>query len=97
MRINAGENVTPPDRVTMTLRLINASRFIGVMVTGAGKQATLAKVMTQPRPAPLDTIEAFPILGVKPIGGVLRWYLDQDACPPSPSSSTPAPPATPTP
>jgi 6-phosphogluconolactonase len=81
VRINAGENVTPPDRVTMTLRLINASRFIGVMVTGAGKKTTLAKVLSQPRPASPETIEEMPILGIKPIGGVLRWYLDQDACP----------------
>lgn len=44
VRINSGPTVTPPDRVTMTLPLINASRFIAVLVTGAGKRETLAKV-----------------------------------------------------
>ncbi|MGE3109279.1 MAG: 6-phosphogluconolactonase [Phycisphaerales bacterium] len=85
VRINAGANVTPPDRVTMTLRLINASRFIGVMVTGASKRATLARVMTQQRPATADVIEQYPILGIRPIGGVQRWYLDAEACPPVPA------------
>ncbi len=81
VRINAGQNVTPPDRVTMTLRLINASRFIGVMATGANKRATITQILSQPRPATPDVVQAFPILGVKPIGGTLRWYLDQEACP----------------
>lgn len=44
VRINAGPTVTPPDRVTMTLPIINASRFIAVLVTGAGKRETLARV-----------------------------------------------------
>jgi len=81
VRINAGENVTPPDRVTMTLHLINASRFIGVMVTGKGKRGTIEKLVATPRPVTPDVIEELPILGLSPLGGTQRWYLDADACP----------------
>jgi 6-phosphogluconolactonase len=91
VRINAGEGVTPPDRITMTFRLINASRFIAVMVTGASKRPVIAQVTeTWKRlraaglPAPsADEIGALPILGLAPAGGELRWYLDLEACPPT--------------
>jgi len=93
--INSGPTVTPPDRVTMTLRLINASRFLGVMVTGARKRPTLNTISAAAKEAglvnpgsatdfaparPRDLVEEFPILGVRPLGGELRWYLDYDAC-----------------
>ncbi len=79
VRINAGPSVTPPDRVTMTLPLINASRFIGVLVTGKGKRQTLAAIERR-RDEPRAE-EELPILGVRPLGGELRWYLDFGACP----------------
>ena len=78
VRINSGPTVTPPDRVTMMLPLINASRFIGILATGKGKAATLRKVAARvgDSSAPAD----LPILGVRPLGGELRWYLDYEAC-----------------
>ncbi|HVU64116.1 MAG TPA: 6-phosphogluconolactonase [Phycisphaerales bacterium] len=79
VRINAGPTVTPPDRVTMMLPLINASRFIAVMVTGKGKRPMVSTVASRAGDpgAPAD----LPILGVRPVGGELRWYLDYAACP----------------
>ncbi len=79
---NSGEGVTPPPRITMTLSFLNASRFIAVLVTGASKRPTLARVAGvyagDPSTAPaLD----LPILGVRPRAGELRWYLDREACP----------------
>jgi 6-phosphogluconolactonase len=74
--INAGPTVTPPDRVTMTFELINASRFVGIMVTGEKKRPAIARVA-----AATDTVEDIPVLGVRPVGGELRWYLDAAACP----------------
>ena len=81
--VNRGSTVTPPDRVTMTYPLINSSRFIAVLITGEAKRDAVARVSA--RVAPPDEL---PILGVRPIGmgeddaaGVLRWYLDHDACP----------------
>ncbi|MFN0132563.1 MAG: 6-phosphogluconolactonase [Phycisphaerales bacterium] len=74
--VNAGPSVTPPDRVTMTLEFINAARFVAVLVSGAGKREMVARVVAR-----RDTVEDLPILGVSPVGGELRWYLDQAACP----------------
>lgn len=96
VRINAGPTVTPPDRVTMTFPLINASRFIVALVTGEGKRETITKVaeayaaepgaatraVAASRPLNLD----LPILNVRPLSadsraGELRWCLDHAACP----------------
>jgi 6-phosphogluconolactonase len=74
--MNSGPTVTPPDRVTMTLRLLNASRFIGVLVTGERKRAAIARVA-----AGEGSAEELPIRGVRPLAGELRWYLDRAACP----------------
>jgi 6-phosphogluconolactonase len=74
--INDGPGVTPPARVTMTFDLINASRFIAVMVTGAKKREAIARVASG-----RESVESLPILGVRPAGGELRWYLDREACP----------------
>lgn len=85
--INAGAQVTPPDRVTMMLPLINASRFIAVLVTGKGKRATIervAKAAAAGGQRDVRVMEELPILGVRPLGGELRWYLDYDACPGAP-------------
>lgn len=76
VRLNAGPSVTPPERVTMTLTMLNASRFVGVMVTGSGKRAAIARVAGREGDA-----ADLPILGVCPRAGELRWYLDYDACP----------------
>ncbi|MBC7834906.1 MAG: 6-phosphogluconolactonase [Phycisphaerales bacterium] len=74
--INAGPAVTPPDRVTMTYRLLNASRFVAIMVTGSGKREMLARVASG-----RGTPEELPVLGIKPPrtpAGELRWYLDHE-------------------
>jgi len=78
--INAGHAVTPPDRVTMTFDLLNASRFIAVMVTGEKKRQRIAAVSAA-APTPAPPVQEMPILGVHPLGGELRWYLDAAACP----------------
>lgn len=96
---NTGPTVTPPDRVTMTFRLLNASRFVALLVTGSGKKQTVARVadaaarsgatrvgpggvIVGPMPEP-SAVAELPVLGVRPVAGVLRWYMDHDACPPS--------------
>lgn len=80
--INAGPTVTPPDRVTMTYRLINASRFIAVMVTGAKKRDMVERIAAASAAGGGgEDYRELPILGVRPVGGELRWYLDHAACP----------------
>lgn len=74
--INAGTTVTPPDRVTLTYKAINAARFVAVLVTGQRKRAMIQRLGFGGDSADL------PILGVRPVGdGELRWYLDRAACP----------------
>jgi 6-phosphogluconolactonase len=79
--INTGPNVTPPDRVTMTYPILNSARFAAVLVTGKGKRETIARISA----AASDDGAAekhLPILGIRPLGdGILRWYLDHEACP----------------
>jgi 6-phosphogluconolactonase len=77
--INAGPAVTPPDRITMTFDLLNATRFIGLMVTGEKKRATIARVAAAARKGGTP-VEDLPVLGIRPIGGEQRWYLDAPAC-----------------
>ncbi len=76
---NEGDTVVPPKRVTMTYRLLNASRFLALMVTGSGKRETINKVSAAHQNG-FDVAE-FPVLGLDPVGGTLRWYLDRTACP----------------
>jgi 6-phosphogluconolactonase len=82
--MNAGPTVTPPERITMTFDLINASRFIAILVTGASKRPAIERVLS--RNGGRAGVEELPILGVAPLGGEQRWYLDKAACPPPPSS-----------
>lgn len=76
IRINSGPTVVPPDRVTMTLPLINSARLVAVMVTGEAKQEIVKRLSANGHASVSD----LPIRGVRPHGGVLRWYLDRDAC-----------------
>jgi 6-phosphogluconolactonase/glucosamine-6-phosphate isomerase/deaminase len=75
--LNAGPTVTPPDRITMTFDLLNASRFIAVMVTGEKKRDMIARLAATHR---TDT-DNLPITGIQPLGGELRWYLDAATVP----------------
>ena len=73
--LNDGPTVVPPDRVTMTYTLLNASRMIAPLVMGEAKAEMIARVANGEDPA-----NDIPIKGIDPIGGTLRWYLDAAAC-----------------
>lgn len=74
--LNDGPSVTPPPRVTMTLRLLNASRFLALLVLGERKRVAVARAALA-----RDDWRDFPVLALRPLAGELRWYLDADACP----------------
>lgn len=74
---NSGPTVTPPDRITMTFDLLNASRFIAVMVTGEKKRDMIRRIAATKSATPAE----LPITGINPLGGELRWYLDAAAVP----------------
>jgi len=90
VRFNSGPTVTPPDRVTLSLPMINASRFIAVLITGSSKRDMLTRVTRSASgQAPQDPAD-LPILAVQPLAGELRWYIDHAACPePSTPGRTP--------
>ncbi|MSR41349.1 MAG: 6-phosphogluconolactonase [Phycisphaerales bacterium] len=68
---NRGASVVPPDRLTMTYGLLNASRCIAPLVLGAGKAQMLARIAKR-----TDDFHEIPILGIAPLAGELKWYLD---------------------
>ena len=71
---NRGPMVTPPDRVTMTYRLINGARFVGALVIGKKKAAMVSRIANG-----IEMPREIPIKGVAPVGGEFRWYLDADS------------------
>ncbi len=64
----------PVDRVTFTLPMINASREIVFLVSGAGKAGIVREVLEGPR-----DVHRHPATGVKPTNGKLAWLLDEAA------------------
>lgn len=69
------------ERLVMTRRLLNASRFIAMIAAGESSR----DILLHAADAPSDSLH--PYLSIRPIGGELRWYLDHAACaltPPSP-------------
>jgi len=62
--------------LSLSMRLINASRFVAIVATGKHKQPGIKQV------AGRDS-GSLPISQISPIGGVLKWYIDEAACPPN--------------
>ncbi len=62
--------------LSLSLRMINASRFVAIVATGEHKQPGIRQVVGRGE-------DSLPITRIKPVGGVLKWYLDQAACPPA--------------
>jgi 6-phosphogluconolactonase len=65
----------PPDRVTMTFPLINSARMVAILVTGASKADTISRIAKGDM-----SVEQMPVTGVRPEQGVLKWFLDAEAC-----------------
>lgn len=64
-------------RVTMTMHLINAARFVAILACGPGVREAIAGVIRARRVGGTGP----PAASLAPLGGDLRWYLDRDACP----------------
>lgn len=56
-------------RIVMTRRLINSSRFIGILGVGRSGRVLLDKISGESHR-----------IGLSPHGGIMRWYLDEYAC-----------------
>lgn len=55
--------------------MLNAARFVGIVATGAGSRAAIARLSLG------GDASRDPVLGLRPLGGEMRWYLDALACP----------------
>ena len=73
--LNEGPTVVPPPRLTMTYPLLNGAAKVAILVTGAGKGPTIARVDEHLRTNGPDP-QRFPITGIDPEDGELTWYLD---------------------
>lgn len=60
-------------RVTTSLALLNATRFIAVLASGDDLRGPVQRVV--------DADRSVPASGLEPLGGELRWYVDHAACP----------------
>ncbi|NWU97761.1 6PGL phosphogluconolactonase, partial [Upupa epops] len=63
----------PPQRITMTLPLLNAARSVVFVATGEGKAAVLKRILEGNQENPL------PAALIRPRSGQLRWLLDEAA------------------
>jgi len=64
----------PPNRISMTLPVINHAREVAVVAVGAGKEPVMTRVREQDVTKPL-----LPIQRIHPAPGHLRWFLDSAA------------------
>ncbi|XP_071275791.1 6-phosphogluconolactonase isoform X1 [Agelaius tricolor] len=63
----------PPQRVTMTLPLLNAAQSLLVVATGASKAPVIKRILEQQEQPPV------PAARLRPRSGRLRWLLDREA------------------
>ncbi|NXI42848.1 6PGL phosphogluconolactonase, partial [Galbula dea] len=63
----------PPERITLTLPVLNAARAVVVVATGEGKAPVLKRILEGKEENPL------PAALVRPHSGQLHWFLDESA------------------
>lgn len=64
----------PPERITLTLPVINNARQVAVLAAGAGKADILARAL-----GPAASPGALPVQMVRPGQGRLHWFVDEAA------------------
>lgn len=64
----------PPERITLTLPVVNNARQVAFLAAGTGKASVLVQVMATVTPAP-----GLPAQMVRPTNGELHWFVDDAA------------------
>jgi len=64
----------PPERITLTLPVINQAHHVAFLVTGAGKADALSHIFQTESPP-----NKLPAQMVQPVNGQLRWFVDNAA------------------
>ncbi|TGZ62164.1 hypothetical protein CRM22_007587 [Opisthorchis felineus] len=64
----------PPQRVTLTLPVLNKARHVIFVVSGSGKAEVVSKIFNNSLPSP-----DLPCTLVQPFDGTVVWYLDKAA------------------
>ncbi len=64
----------PPQRITLTLPVINQARYVAFIVAGESKAAAVAYTLQPP-----VAIAPTPARLVQPVSGELHWFLDEAA------------------
>jgi len=64
----------PPERITLTLPVLNHARNVIFVAAGEGKAAVLKHVLE-----PGSEDKPLPAARVSPLDGTLRWFVDADA------------------
>lgn len=72
--VRGGDTVEVPDRITMTLPLINRARSVLVLAAGASKRKVVQAVQADA----VRAAERYPVARVRPAGH-LTWIVDQSA------------------
>lgn len=65
----------PPERLTLTLPVINNARHVAFVATGAGKADILPQILED---KPLSDT-SLPAQRVQPVNGKLHWFVDEAA------------------
>ena len=64
----------PPQRITLTLPLINKARQVAFIATGASKASALSQIFT-----PTPAAEPLPAALIQPPQGEVHWFVDEAA------------------
>lgn len=74
LAVTANYQGRPANRVTLTQKVLNSSRYILFLVTGKSKAVTLNKVLNG-----VYLPEKFPVQRIAPTDGNLIWLVDEEA------------------